>query len=109
MHRRRGRRRRDHPAHPAPGHEAPPRPRVALRRTARHADNWTPAADYESQRAEAERRIAARDPDDWPTVALALTLGLPVWSQDKDLTIAGLDVHTTGELLDALRDAGHIE
>jgi len=40
---------------------------------------------------------------------LALTLGLPVWSQDKDLTIAGLDVHTTGELLDALRDAGHIE
>lgn len=71
--------------------------------------DWTPAADYESQRSEAERRIAARDPDDWPTVALALTLGLPVWSQDKDLTIAGLDVHTTGELLDALRDAGHIE
>jgi hypothetical protein len=25
-------------------------------------------------------RTAARDPDDWPTVALALTLGLPVWS-----------------------------
>ena len=70
---------------------------------------WTPAADYDSQRADAERRIAARDPDDWPTVALALVLGLPVWSQDKDLTVAGLDVYTTGELLDALRDAGHIE
>ncbi|MGA2927386.1 MAG: PIN domain-containing protein, partial [Solirubrobacteraceae bacterium] len=38
---------------------------------------------------EAERRIAARDPDDWPTVALALTLNLPVWSQDKDLISAG--------------------
>lgn len=71
--------------------------------------DWTAAADYDRQRAEAERRIAARDPDDWPTVALALTLSLPVWSQDKDLTITGLDVHTTGELLDALRDAGHIE
>jgi predicted nucleic acid-binding protein len=71
--------------------------------------DWNPAGDYDSQRDEAERRIAARDPDDWPTVALALTLGLPVWSQDKDLTAAGIDVFTTGELLDALRDAGHIE
>jgi predicted nucleic acid-binding protein len=70
---------------------------------------WKRAADYDSQRADAERRIAARDPDDWPTVALALALSLPVWSQDKDLTVAGLDVFTTGELLDALRDTGHIE
>jgi predicted nucleic acid-binding protein len=70
---------------------------------------WTPAADYEDRREEAERRIAARDPDDWPTVALALTLGVPVWSQDKDFTAAGVDVVTTGELLDALREAGHIQ
>ena len=65
--------------------------------------------EYEDQRHEAERRIAQRDPDDWPTVALALKLGLPVWSQDKDLTDAGVDVLTTGDLLDALRDAGHLE
>jgi predicted nucleic acid-binding protein len=65
---------------------------------------WRPVADYDERREEAENRIAARDPDDWPTVALALTLGLPVWSQDKDLTAAGLDVFTTGDLLDALRD-----
>ncbi len=71
--------------------------------------DWKPASDYDDQRQQAERRIAARDPDDWPTIALALTLGLPVWSQDKDLTTAGLDVFTTGELLDALREAGHIE
>jgi predicted nucleic acid-binding protein len=70
---------------------------------------WRPPADYDQRRQEAEKRIAARDPDDWPTVALALTLDLPVWSQDKDLTIAGLNILTTGELLDALRDAGHIE
>jgi predicted nucleic acid-binding protein len=70
---------------------------------------WKPAADYDDRRAPAEQRIAARDPDDWPTVALALTLGLPVWSQDKDLTTAGVEVFTTGELLDALRDAGRIQ
>jgi predicted nucleic acid-binding protein len=70
---------------------------------------WKPVADYGARRDEAERGIAARDPDDWPTVALALALGLPVWSQDRDLTQAGLEVFTTGQLLDALRDAGHIE
>ena len=48
-------------------------------------------------------------PTTGPTVALALKLGLPVWSQDKDLTTAGLDVFTTGELLDGLRDARRIE
>jgi hypothetical protein len=37
------------------------------------------------QRAPAEKRIAARDPDHWPSVALALKLDLPVWSQDKNL------------------------
>jgi predicted nucleic acid-binding protein len=53
---------------------------------------WKPAADYDDRREAAENRIAARDPDDWPTVALAPTLDLPVWSQDNDRSIAGLDV-----------------
>ena len=45
-----------------------------------------------------------------PTVALALILGLPiVWSRDKDPTGAGLDVYTTGDILDALRDAGRLD
>ncbi|HEY2632405.1 MAG TPA: PIN domain-containing protein [Solirubrobacteraceae bacterium] len=44
---------------------------------------WKPATEYDDQQAEAEKRIAERDPDDWPTVALALTLDLPVWSQDE--------------------------
>jgi predicted nucleic acid-binding protein len=66
---------------------------------------WKVAAEYEERRAEAEHRIAARDPDDWPTVALALKLELPVWSQDKDLGDAGVELVTTGELLDALRES----
>lgn len=67
--------------------------------------DWRAPADYEDQRDQAHRRIAHRDPDDWPTVALALKLELPVWSQDKDLDDAGLRIYTTGELLDMLRDA----
>ena len=70
---------------------------------------WIAQTAYEEHREEAERRIALRDPDDWPTVALALTLELPVWSQDKDLADAGLTVFTTGDLLDALRADGHID
>jgi predicted nucleic acid-binding protein len=66
---------------------------------------WKSSADYEDQQEEAEKRIAARDPDDWPTVALALKLELPVWSQDKDIADAGIEVFTTGEMLDALRAA----
>jgi predicted nucleic acid-binding protein len=68
--------------------------------------SWKPVSDYVDLEDEARRRIAARDPDDWPTVALALKLDLPVWSQDKDLRDAGVDVFTTGDLLDALRDSG---
>ena len=39
---------------------------------------WQSEAVYASFETEARNRIAARDPDDWPTVALALVLGLPV-------------------------------
>lgn len=64
--------------------------------------DWHPESVYVSRRTEAERLIAHRDPEDWPTVALALALSLPIWSQDKDLCVTDLPVFTTGELLDAL-------
>ena len=68
--------------------------------------DWQPPEVYEPRRVEAERRIGRRDPDDWPTVALALVLDLPIWSQDKDIQDAELTVYTTGELLDAILEAG---
>jgi predicted nucleic acid-binding protein len=70
--------------------------------------NWQPAEVYEPHRDEAERRMAQRDPKDWPTVALALALSLPVWSQDKDIA-AGLTVCTAGDLLDEIRSASNEE
>ena len=67
--------------------------------------DWQAPAVYESHREEAERRIAQRDPEDWPTVALALARSLPIWSQDRDMEDAGVAVCTTGELLDSIREA----
>lgn len=66
---------------------------------------WLGPTVYEPHRQEAQRRMAQRDPDDWPTVALALARALPIWSQDKDFGVSGLIVVTTGELLDAIEDA----
>lgn len=66
---------------------------------------WQPPEVYEPHRKEAMRRMFGRDPEDWPTVALALARSLPIWSRDKDMEAAELMVYTTGELLDAIRDA----
>lgn len=67
---------------------------------------WQAAEVYEPKRVEAQRRMRARDIDDWPTVALALAHSLPIWSQDRDLGASGVTIFTTGELLDAIREAG---
>lgn len=69
---------------------------------------WQSPEVYEPARAEAERRMAGRDPEDWPTVALALACSLPIWSQDKDMEAAGVTVYATGELLDGIREAGDL-
>jgi PIN domain len=43
--------------------------------------------------------MAMRDPEDWPTVALALTRSLPIWSQDKDMEAAGITVFASATSL----------
>ena len=44
---------------------------------------------------EARQRIAARDPDDWSVVALAIATGAPVWTEDKDFFGTGVATWTT--------------
>lgn len=58
---------------------------------------------YASGMAEASRRIGQRDPDDVPILALALTLHVPLWSNDKDFRGAGVEWYTTERLLRRLR------
>lgn len=59
-------------------------------------------ATYSGSLKDAERRIGKRDPDDVETLALALHLGLPVWSNDDDFEEAGIAWYTTAEILSRL-------
>jgi predicted nucleic acid-binding protein len=56
-------------------------------------------AVYETSVPEATRRIGRRDPDDVEILALALHFSLPVWSNDNDFEGAGVEWHTTADLL----------
>lgn len=53
---------------------------------------------YATFEKEAKQRIP-RDPDDWHTVALALTLSADIWTQDKDFLGCGVATWTTDTLL----------
>lgn len=43
----------------------------------------------------ARERIEIRDPDDWPVVAVALLLDVPIWTEDQDLFGSGVATWTT--------------
>ena len=58
---------------------------------------------YVSEITEASRRIGQRDPDDIPILALALTLNVPLWSNDRDFKDVGVEWYTTERLLRRLR------
>jgi predicted nucleic acid-binding protein len=58
--------------------------------------------EYEGALAEARRRIGRRDVDDAETLALALHLDAPVWSNDSDFEDAGVEWYTTARLLKRL-------
>jgi hypothetical protein len=68
---------------------------------------WRRAADHDGRRDE-PKAASPRDPDDWTTVASRSRSGCPSGPK-TDLTVVALDVVTTGDLLDALREAGQIE
>ncbi len=58
--------------------------------------------DYSSHVKEAQRLIEERDPDDVHVVALALMLGIPIWSNDSDFRDLPIEVYTTAKLLKIL-------
>ena len=64
--------------------------------------NVVARAVYAAGVPEAEKRIGHRDPDDVDLLALALHLGVPVWSNDNDFEDAGVEWYTTAGLLKKL-------
>ncbi len=53
---------------------------------------------YAGQEGEARSRIEQRDPDDWPVVAVALTLDLPIWTEDRDFFGCGVATWITNTI-----------
>ena len=58
-----------------------------------------PADEFASSRDEAARRMAQRDPEDVDLLALAMHLGLTIWTNDRDFAVSGLSVVSTAQLL----------
>jgi len=55
---------------------------------------------YDAQLEEATRMIGARDPKDIPVLALTLSLGCPLWTEDRDFDgLSRVTVHKTADLL----------
>jgi predicted nucleic acid-binding protein len=57
---------------------------------------------YSSHIFAARALMASRDPDDVPLAALALKLGIPVWSNDRDFENFPNGVYTTARLIKLL-------
>jgi predicted nucleic acid-binding protein len=55
--------------------------------------------EYAKRLPEALKIIGSRDPDDAELLALALHLGIPIWSNDRDFEELGVELFSTEELL----------
>jgi len=65
-----------------------------------------PRESYAAAIPLAERRIGERDTDDVDILALAIHLGIPVWSNDNDFEGTGVEWFTTAQLLKRLEVSG---
>ncbi len=57
---------------------------------------------YERSMARAKRLMGRRDPEDVELLALALHMKIPVWSNDNDFQVTGVEWYTTAQLLRTL-------
>ena len=61
-------------------------------------------ASYQEHERTARKRIADRDPSDWPVVAAALFLRCPIWTEDRDFFGTGMPTWTTARVEEYLKD-----
>jgi predicted nucleic acid-binding protein len=52
----------------------------------------------------ARERLTNRDPEDWPTLAAALALGCPIWTEDTDFFGCGVATWTSDRVEMFLRE-----
>jgi len=53
---------------------------------------------YTDFKAEARKRLGARDPEDWPILAAALALGCPIWTENTDFFGCGVATWTSASI-----------
>ncbi|HEV2194148.1 MAG TPA: PIN domain-containing protein [Candidatus Acidoferrum sp.] len=58
---------------------------------------------YQGHENLARERTEPRDPRDWPVVAVALLLDIPVWTEDQDFFGSGVSTWTTDRVETYLR------
>ena len=58
-----------------------------------------PDAEFENRLKDAMDLISDTDPDDAPLLALALTLNIPVWSNDGDFEGTGVEILTSSTIM----------
>ena len=73
------------------------KPSLALETLARLSSLVQPFKEtsYLTLEETARSRMRPRDEDDWPVLALALSLNLPIWTEDQDLFGVGVATWTT--------------
>ena len=59
--------------------------------------------EYRGRFDRAHADLLARDPEDAHALALARCLGLPLWSNDRDLSLRGVECYSTARLLSMLQ------
>jgi predicted nucleic acid-binding protein len=61
-----------------------------------------PLRTYQARLSQAIEDLKHRDPEDAHTLALARSLALPIWSNDRDFQSVKVDCYSTARLLRAL-------
>jgi predicted nucleic acid-binding protein len=61
-----------------------------------------PLRTYQTRLSQAIEDLKHRDPEDAHTLALARSLALPIWSNDRDFQSVRVDCYSTARLLRAL-------
>ncbi len=59
---------------------------------------------YQEHEQVARERISGRDVDDWPVVAVAILLRIPIWTEDQDFFGSGVATWTTNRVELYLQD-----
>ena len=64
--------------------------------------------DYKAHLPDALAGLKNRDPEDAHVLALAKSVGLSIWSNDRDLANVTVECFTTAKLLRALQDQANV-